>query len=148
MSHIVQPYFRTAAGNHYYPGATAEGLSHAQTVERYDHIAASGARASTLVGPRAFMSVTFDWITDAVMANLITWWDEVKGGSEFDYVLDDSIVKFDGSWDFDGTETFGTDIDGNPITTTTYTIENTELVFTAGRVHGYWTLTLRLREAV
>ena len=148
MAHVKQPFFVTAGGGHYYPGCTAESVTDTESVERYDHIAGSGKRGSVLVGSRDFKDVTFQWISDAVKATLITWWDEVKDGSEFDYVMDDSIEKFDGTWDFDGTYTFSTDSDGNAITSTTYTIENTELVFSPGQLYGFWTTSMRLREAV
>ena len=149
MSHVKQPYLMTAAGNHYYPGCTAEAVTDTESVERYDHIAGSGKRGSVLVGARAFHDVTFQWISDAVKATLITWWDEVKDGSEFDYVMDDSVRTFDGTWNFDtGAYIFGDDSDGAAITTTTYTIENMELVFSPGQIDGYWNLSMRLREAV
>jgi hypothetical protein len=153
MAHLKQPYLVTPDGTHYYPGCTAESVTDTESVERYDHIAASGNRGSVLVGSRDFKDVTFNWISDAVKATLITWWDAVKDGSEFDYVMDDSVRKFGtgppASWKFDtASYIFGDDIDGAAITSGTYTIENTELVFSPGQIDGYWTLSIRMREAV
>lgn len=153
MAHLKQPYFVDASLTHYYPGCTAENDTEIKAVERFDQITASGKRGSVLVGSRAIKEITLQWIDSTAKTVLEAFWDAVKDGSEFDYVVDDSVRRFGtgppASWKFDtGGYIFGDDSDGNAITTTRYTLDNTELVFAPGQVDGFYETTLTMRKAV
>jgi hypothetical protein len=96
--------------------------------------------------------VTLRWLDSTARAEVESFWDAVKDGAEFEYVLDDSVRLLGtgppSGWLIGDGYLIGDDVDGNAITTTTYVMESTELVFTPGEVDGFWDVTFTMREAV
>ena len=87
-------------------------------------------------------------VIDTAKTNMEAFWDVVKSGRTFQYVMDDTVaICGDGTVCGDGT-ICAVDSDGSAVPSTSYIVESTELVFSPAPVYGYWTTTLRMREAV
>jgi len=150
MSHLKKPFFVHGLLTHVYVGdyVTAENITETKSVERHDHTAANGATAHCLVGSRDFYEFMLRWIDATTKTDLETLWGNIKDGTAFTLVWDDSVRKMDGTWDMDGTYTMGTDSDGNAIASTEYVIAQTEMTFTPEEVDGYHQVMMRVREKV
>ena len=146
--HLRKPFFSYNQDiSYFYPGVPGQDIVDTEGVDRFDHIAADGTKLSYLIGPRAFRDVAFRWISDAKKAEFLTFWDAIKGGATFRYATDATVRKLGTGTLGDG-YILGQDADGVTISSTYYTAENTELVFTEDEVYGYWTTNMRMREVV
>ena len=146
--HLRKPFFvYNWDADYFYPDTPGENITDTEGVDRFDHIAADGTKLSYYVGPRTFRDVSFRWISDAKKTEFLTFWAAVKGGAKFRYASDDTVRKL-GTGTLGDLYILGQDIDGVTISSTYYTAENTELVFTEDEVWGRWTTNLRMREVV
>ena len=146
--HLRKPFFSYNNDvDYYYPGVPAQDIVDTSGVDRLDHIAADGTKLSYYIGPRTFQDVVFRWISDGKKAEFQTFWGAIRGGSTFRFISDDTVRTLGTGTLGDGYK-LGQDSDGATITSTYYTAENTELIFTEDEVYGYWTTNLRMREVV
>jgi hypothetical protein len=146
--HLKKPYFvYNDDTSYFYPNVPAGNISDTEGVDRFDHISADGTKLSYYVGPRTFREVTFRWISEAKKIDFIAFWNAVRNGSTFRYASDATVRKLGTGTLGDG-YILGQDTAGVTITSTYYTAENTELVFTEDEVYGFWTTTIRMREVV
>src|SRR5690349_7141324 len=61
--------------------------------ERYDQKASNGQRVSYFVGNADFLERTFRWLSDAILAQFQTFWDNHAGqGKEFYYYEDQPAI--------------------------------------------------------
>ncbi len=146
--HLRKPYFvYNDDTSYFYPDVPAQNIADTEGVDRFDHIAADGTKLSYYVGPRTFREVTFRWISESKKTDFKGFWDGIKGGGTFRYATSSTVRKLGTGTLGDG-YILGQDSDGVTITSTYYTAENTELVFSEDEVYGFWTTTIRMREVV
>jgi len=119
-----------------------QGDSEYEQVERYDHVAADGTRASYYVGERRFITRTFRWQTDANMENWRTFFRTWGGkGKSFYYYDDQPPIYGDGS-------IFGASglYYGGGSTGVVVVLEDTEFRPEREEVDGYWSVVLTMRR--
>ncbi len=147
VTHLVKPFFNTMGGG-ILPDVAEENTVETKAVERHDQIAASGKRQSYLVGSRAFRDVTYRWQDSTQKALWETFWDAVKDGTIYQYYDDDTTPIAGTSTIASTTLIAGSTTGTAALTTTDMVIENTELIFDEEEIYGYWSVTIRQREAV
>lgn len=146
--HLKKPYFVYSNDIvHFYPGTPAENVTDTDGAERHDHVATDGTKMSYYVGPRVFQEVTFRWLSDAKKVEFKTFWAGVRNGSTFRFVTDDTVRRLGTGVLGDG-YILGDDSDGDAISSTEYTMDTTDMVFSQDEVYGRWTTTIRMQEVV
>ncbi len=144
---IIKPFFNITGGS-FLPEVSEENARQTEAVERYDHIAASGKRQSYLVGSRMFRDVTFRWQDSTQTALWETFWSVVKGGKTFLYMDDDTCPIAATTLNCGTGIINGNTITGAALVTKNMVMEDTEMTFDEEEIYGYWSVTIRMREAV
>ncbi len=147
MTHLIKAFINFSGGG-ILPGVAEENVIESKAVERNDQISSSGKRQSYLVGSRAFREVTFRWQDATKKALWETFWDAVKDGSVYRYYDDDSTPIAGTSTIAATTLIAGSTAGTAALVTTNMVLENIEMVFDEEEIYGYWSVTIRQREAV
>lgn len=153
MAHLKKPFF-IYGDSVFYPDVGHEDLRTPKTVERFDHVAASGKTIHYLVGSRDFIENTFRWQSSIAPAGNTfkdqweTFWDSIKDGTQFWYVDDTPKNKVSAALNCNTTVICGDNEDDAPLVETKVVVDQPELNMQEEVVDGYWSVRLRMREVV